>query len=146
MTLFLQMTVDNWVMQFVLPWYNKRILAILVITTRACIFFYLSRYKSPNSSFWNLTKKTITVELLEFLVILQAIFVALLHSLFTVILNFTWETSQALMSFWHMEHVPYLKTTMKIWVNHQISSNKKISIRDNKLKKWLLTVMFPTPW
>ena len=32
------MRVENWVMQFVLPWYNKRILAVLVITTRTCIF------------------------------------------------------------------------------------------------------------
>lgn len=66
------------------------------------------------------------------------------HSLFLVIVKFNLETSWPMMSFWDMEYVPYLKTTLKIiWDNHTVNSNEKICLRHYKKQKWSLTVTFP---
>ena len=138
--LFLQMTLESWVMQFVSPQCNKTTLTILIMTTcLSYIYVFLAWYKSWTSSKRNLIrwkKKTITVELLELLVFLQAIFAALSatwHSLFPFIVKFNLETSWQMMSFWDMEYVPYFKTTLKIiWDNHTVNSNEKICVRHYK--------------
>ena len=74
---------------------------ITICTAHVCLSIWSGTKVGPLTSVTEL-KKNYTAELLRFLFILQAIFVALLalfltvHSLFPVIINFKLETSRAL--------------------------------------------------